>query len=88
MRNPVKYRPTMTALEGWEDTPVSNAMAWASDTFGLSEFCERSTSPLVRLTVYLWADCACCMFVRGIAVGFGLAAAVLALILTVWYLIA
>lgn len=56
-------------VDDWEDNSLSNTMAWASDKVLGSQFCGDPDGWPVRLVNYLWADCSCCLFFRGVAVG-------------------
>lgn len=78
MQNPFRYRPPEyddfgnpipeDEFLGWEDNPVSNAMAWASDTL-MPSACQAEDGYMVKLVIYLWADCSCCLFWRGAVLG-------------------
>lgn len=73
---PWEYRPDLGDYtyeaedepESWEDNLVSNTLAWVSDTFWPSA-CKGADHWTVRLVLYLWADCACCLFFRGVTFG-------------------
>lgn len=76
MNLPWHYRPDMgdhefeldQEPESWEYNVISNTMAWVSDTFWPAA-CKSPDHWTVRFVLYLWADCACCLFFRGVAVG-------------------
>lgn len=61
------YRPKDD--ECWEDNWLSNSMAWLSDKTGLSKMCSSQNSFAVKVVLYLWADCACCLSVRFFFIG-------------------
>lgn len=64
----LKFRPAPDAEDHWEDNWLSNAMAWVSEKL-FPDWCKNSNHWTVRLVLYLWADCSCCLFFRGVAVG-------------------
>ena len=68
MTNPFKYRPPITEDLGWEDNWLSNGMAWASAHF-CPGWCQKQNHWTVDMLDYLWADCACCLLFRGLALG-------------------
>lgn len=80
---PWNYRPEHRAGfdpaedEEWEDNGISNALAYASQTV-TPNWCASAEHWTVRLVLYLWADCSCCLFYRGVTLGLalGLAAGV------------
>lgn len=74
---PWKYRPVDE--DAWEDNWLSNSMAWASDKF-MPNWCEREGHWTVKLTMFLWAECPCCHFFRGVSLGF--LAGVLSILIT------
>ena len=67
MQNPFKYLPA-DPDDGWEDNPVSNTLAWLSEKL-LPTWCKAPDHWTVKLVLYLWADCSCCLFFRGVTLG-------------------
>jgi hypothetical protein len=76
---PFDYRPESSEDEDWADNWLSNSLAYLSDRF-IPKWCQNGDHWTVRITLYLWADCACCLFFRGVTAGVSLAASVAALI--------
>lgn len=76
MPAPWKFRPGEDDLD-WEDNAVSNTMAWVSQKVTPS-WCADEDHWTVRWTMYLWAECPCCLSIRwlivGLALGLGLGA--------------
>lgn len=68
MTNPFTYRPPNAEDTDWEDNFASNAMAWFSDTF-LTVWCTDPSHWSSKVGNYLWTDCGCCAFFRGLAIG-------------------
>jgi hypothetical protein len=76
MRKPWHYRPDMgsheyeldTEVDDWEYNGLSNSMAWFSDTFW-PKACKEPDHWTTKVVLYLWADCACCLFFRGALLG-------------------
>lgn len=66
--NPFKYRPKNEDDPGWEDNWISNALAYASDLV-IPNWCSNEDGWPIKLTLYLWADCSCCLLFRGIVLG-------------------
>lgn len=64
-RPPCEGQP---GCESWEDNKISNAMAWSSDLIGATPLCKRE-SWMTKVVIYVWADCGCCLFWRGVALG-------------------
>lgn len=65
----LNYRPqNADEEEDWEDNVVSNSMAYASDKL-VPKWCKSPDHWTVRLVLYLWADCACCLAFRFFAFG-------------------
>jgi hypothetical protein len=59
----------------WEDNALSNTFAWCSYFF-VPHWCQTPEHWSSRLTQYVFTDCPCCLFFRGIAVGYVVGAAV------------
>jgi hypothetical protein len=77
-----RFRPQVEG-EYWTNNWFSNAMAYISKTvFPL--YCQTEEHWTVRFMDLFWTDCACCLFIRGIVIGylFGLAVAILAIVVT------
>lgn len=75
--NPTRYRPNIQqGDEDWEDNRVSNAAAWLSDSMLGKEFCGNPENLPVQVVNYLWADCACCLFYRGVLLGASVTSAI------------
>jgi hypothetical protein len=75
MTNPFAYRPSPDAdvdhdgnVPDWENTALSNFLAWASVTF-FPSWCQNETHWTSRFALSLFTTCPCCMIFRGIAVG-------------------
>jgi hypothetical protein len=68
MRSPTKYRKSNEYELDWEDNAVSNSLAWASDKV-LPRWCKAEGHWTIRLANLFWAECACCLWWRGAAVG-------------------
>lgn len=78
MQNPFTYRPVTWDVDlgliaddevlDWEDNWLSNALAWASDTF-MPNACENPEGWMTRVSIYFWAECPCCLFWRGALFG-------------------
>lgn len=68
MTKPWTYRPADPGMPDWQDNPLSNSMAWASDTF-LSRWCTRDGHWSFTVTNPLWAECSCCLTFRGLVLG-------------------
>ena len=66
--NPFRYRPEEGGLD-WEDRAGSNLLAWLSDTL-LPRWCKSENHWTAKFAFYFWAECACCLFWRGGALGF------------------
>ena len=52
----------------WEDTPLSNTMAWFSHKY-LPSWCQTPEHWTSRMAAHLWTDCPCCLFYRGVTIG-------------------
>lgn len=82
-----KYRPPKENHIGydkdedgyWEDNPASNALAYLSDRF-FPRWCQTQEHWTMRLMDYFWASCACCLFFRGLVMGYVIGAFVGALV--------
>lgn len=74
--NPFTYRPVDPEDIDWENNAISNAMAWASPAL-----CATEKQWAVRLTLYFYTTCACCLLLRGVILGL-VAGAVLAYVAT------
>lgn len=78
MMNPFAYRPA-TPTNGdddetdWEDNWLSNALAWASARKPFAKMCKTPEHWTSRLTNYIFTDCPCCLFFRGVTFGFAAA---------------
>lgn len=73
--NPFKFRPKAVADEQtvpdeWADNWLSNFMAWFSLTF-LGPWCSTPDHWTSRLAGYMFTDCPCCIFFRGVFIGLG-----------------
>lgn len=68
----------------WEDNWISNTFAWASARF-VPEWCQTEEHWTSRTALYLFTDCPCCLFWRGLTVG---AAGMFALYTALWALFA
>jgi len=53
----------------WEDNALSNFMAWVSYRF-LPTWCQTPDHLTSRFTQYLFTDCPCCLFWRGLTIGY------------------
>jgi hypothetical protein len=53
----------------WEDNALSNTFAWVSYAI-LPTWCQTPEHFTSRFTQYLFTDCPCCLFWRGITVGY------------------
>ena len=76
----MKFRPSAFTYRGdpnpgspveWEDNALSNTMAWASHKL-TPAWCQSPGHWSSRLSAYLWSDCPCCLFFRGVVLGLGL----------------
>ena len=65
MINPFKFRPPAED-ENWEDNWLSNAMAYGSLVL-FPNLCKSGWA--VKLSIYLWTECPCCLLFRGITIG-------------------
>jgi hypothetical protein len=68
---PFNYRPDHTGEDepmDWEDNAVSNAMAWVSDRL-FPRWCKSQEHWTNKVADYFWAQCACCLFFRGVLAG-------------------
>jgi len=79
MINPFKYRPSKDVggelpddFEDWADNPLSNFAAWFSVKILPKSWCELEGHWTGRVTLYLWADCACCHAMRFLTLGLAL----------------
>jgi hypothetical protein len=81
MLSPLRYRPRHLDDPDteWADNPLSNAMAWASQTAPLKPMCGDDRHWSQRATKALATDCSCCLLWRGLTLGCiaGLAAGLL-----------
>lgn len=69
----------------WADNRVSNTFAWVSYRF-LPGWCESDDHWTSRATQYLFTDCPCCLFFRGVVVGLIIDAPLwLIVVALVWY---
>jgi len=76
MTSPFKFRPTDIEADvdkdgevaDWEDTKLSNAMAWGSVKF-TPTLCQDESHWSSRFAVYLHTSCPCCMIFRGLIIG-------------------
>lgn len=68
MKNPFKYRPLDPDEIDWEDNPLSNFLAWASDIL-LPKACSTPGTIMSRISNYMWTSCSCCLFWRGAVMG-------------------
>lgn len=79
MNNPFRYRPPEAKLDhdmgeegteetDWEDTALSNSLAWASATF-VPNWCQTKQHWTQRFADQLFTTCPCCMIFRGITIG-------------------
>lgn len=70
MINPFKYRPPLENHDedflDWDDNALSNALAWASDTF-MPTACDPDHW-MNKVADKFWAECSCCLFWRGVVV--------------------
>ena len=66
------YRP-QDEDDDWEDNAVSNALAYLSDKL-LPSWCKTSNHWTMRLALFFWASCPCCLFYRGACFGGGVVA--------------
>lgn len=68
-----KYRPTGEAdgtnEEFWADNWFSNALAYLSKRV-IPAWCQSEEHWTVKFMDLFWTDCACCLFYRGIVVGY------------------
>jgi hypothetical protein len=66
----------------WEDNSLSNTMAWFSHKY-LPAWCQTPEHWTSKTAAYLWTDCPCCLFFRGVTCGLalGLALAIMTVIL-------
>jgi len=53
----------------WEDNWLSNAFAWVSYVF-IPDWCQTPEHFSSRFTQYLFTDCPCCLFWRGLVFGY------------------
>lgn len=65
---PFDHRPNDPEDIDWEDNPVSNSLAWASEQVTF-KYCGTPNHWTSRISNYMWTDCSCCLFFRGIVVG-------------------
>jgi len=68
MTRPWTYRPTDPEQPDWEDNALSNAMAWASDTF-VGNWCKQDDHWTFAVTKPIWTECSCCLTFRGVILG-------------------
>jgi hypothetical protein len=75
MRIPWNHRPNWEPMydgdepeESWEDNWLSNSMAWFSETF-MPNWCQSPDHWTVKIVLYLWADCSCCLSWRFFSLG-------------------
>lgn len=77
MHKPWKYRPPshpedmelqLEEEDSWEDNWLSNSMAWLSD-LAVPNWCNNVNHWTVKLVLYLWADCSCCLAFRFMGLG-------------------
>lgn len=66
-----KHRPDPHPIDmdpdDWENNALSNGLAWASELF-IPTWCKTPDHWTSKVSNYFWADCACCLFWRGVAV--------------------
>lgn len=92
MVNPFKYRPKHGGEDPdvedmeWEDNALSNFMAWMSQQWPFEPMCNTEQSTTSRIANYLYTDCPCCLFWRGVSVGIFSAVLILFLILFIYLL--
>jgi len=77
--NPFKYRPVHLVRDPklpdapddieWEDNPISNFMAWFSQTRLLEPMCNEPEYMSSRIAGYLFTSCPCCLSWRWLLVG-------------------
>lgn len=53
----------------WEDNWLSNLFAWGSFHV-IPNWCQSEDHFSAKITKYLFTDCPCCLFWRGVTVGF------------------
>jgi hypothetical protein len=53
----------------WEDNFLSNTFAWASYVL-VPDWCQTPEHFTSRFTQYLFTDCPCCLFWRGLTFGY------------------
>jgi hypothetical protein len=53
----------------WEDNPLSNTFAWVSYRL-VPDWCQTPEHFTSRFTQYLFTDCPCCLFWRGLTFGY------------------
>ena len=78
--NPFKYRPPHLTRDPelpeapddieWEDNAVSNFMAYVSQTRLLEPMCNEEHYISSKIANYFYTSCPCCLFYRGLTVGF------------------
>lgn len=61
--------------EGWADNAVSNSLAYLSQMV-VPTWCKDKDHWTIKLMNYFWADCGCCLFLRGVMLGYLLGALV------------
>jgi hypothetical protein len=76
--NPFRYRPHPNEQD-WEDNWLSNLLAWVSKLLFITSVCSNDRI-LTKISNYLWAECACCLFFRGVLFGV-LASTVIAILI-------
>jgi hypothetical protein len=70
---PTKFRPEPAGPDGrpevdWTDNALSNSLAWGSHKITPS-WCQSEEHWTSRSTDYVFTDCPCCLFFRGLAIG-------------------
>jgi len=68
----LRFRPEDDPHPGspveWTDNWLSNFFAWGSKTFTPS-WCQSKDHWSSRITQYVFTDCPCCLFFRGLIIG-------------------
>lgn len=66
--NPFRYRPPEGESTYWEDNALSNALAAASAVL-TPKWCQSPDHWTARVSARLFADCPCCLLMRGVVIG-------------------